>query len=115
MKGSDRTKITIFIGSPAMNCFDVTVAEQDGNLCVDSSSFRLMLPPDKAQAVRAYIGKQVIFGTRPEDIHACEYTPPGHRTELLTASVDVTEMSDRTETVQQPTANRRQPECRGQG
>ena len=81
-----------FIGSPAMNFFDVTLVEQDGDLYVDSGSFRLKLPPDKAQAARDYVGKQVIFGTRPEDIHDREFTPPGIRAEPLTATVDVTEL-----------------------
>jgi multiple sugar transport system ATP-binding protein len=81
-----------FIGSPAMNFFDVTLVEQDGDLYVDSGNFRLKLPPDKAQAAKDYVGKQVIFGTRPEDIHDREFTPPGIRAEPLTASVDVTEL-----------------------
>ncbi len=81
-----------FIGSPAMNFFDVTLVEQDGDLYVDSGSFRLKLPPDKAQGARDYAGKQVIFGTRPEDIHDREFTPPGIRAEPLTATVDVTEL-----------------------
>jgi multiple sugar transport system ATP-binding protein len=81
-----------FIGSPAMNFFDVTLVEQDGDLYVDSGSFRLKLPPEKAQAARGHVGKQVIFGTRPEDIHDREFTPPSIRAEPLTASVDVTEL-----------------------
>jgi multiple sugar transport system ATP-binding protein len=81
-----------FIGSPAMNFFDATVVEQDGDLYVDSGMFRLKLSPDKAQAARSYAGKQVVFGARPEDIHDREYVPPGIRSEPLTATVDVTEL-----------------------
>jgi multiple sugar transport system ATP-binding protein len=81
-----------FIGSPSMNFFDVTVVEQDGDLYVDSGMFRLKLSPEKAQAARSYAGKQVVFGTRPEDIHDREYVPPGIRAEPLTATVDVTEL-----------------------
>jgi multiple sugar transport system ATP-binding protein len=81
-----------FIGSPAMNFFDVTLVEQDGDLYVDSGTFRLKLPPDKAQAARGHAGKQFVFGARPEDIHDAEYTPPGIRAEPLEASVDVTEL-----------------------
>ncbi|MFN2244779.1 MAG: ABC transporter ATP-binding protein, partial [Anaerolineae bacterium] len=88
----DSVFVAGFIGSPAMNFFDVTLVEQDGDLYVDSGSFRLKLPPDKAQAAREYVGKQVIFGTRPEDIHDREFTPPGIRAEPLTAKVDVTEL-----------------------
>jgi len=81
-----------FIGSPAMNFFDATVVEQDGELYVDSGNFRLKLPPDKAQASRPYAGKQVVFGVRPEDIHDRELTPPGIRAEPIGAKVDVTEL-----------------------
>jgi multiple sugar transport system ATP-binding protein len=81
-----------FIGSPAMNFFDATVVEQDGDLYVDSGMFRLKLSPDKAQVARAYAGKQVVFGVRPEDIHDREYIPPGIRAEPITTTVDVTEL-----------------------
>jgi multiple sugar transport system ATP-binding protein len=81
-----------FIGSPAMNFFDATVVEQDGDLYADSGTFRLKLSPDKAQVARPYAGKHVVFGTRPEDIHDREYVPPGIRAEPITATVDVTEL-----------------------
>ena len=88
----DNIFVAGFIGSPAMNFFDVTLVEQDGNVYVDGGTFRLKLPPEKAQAARAYVGKQVVFGTRPEDIHDREFVPPGIRAEPLTAQVDVTEL-----------------------
>jgi multiple sugar transport system ATP-binding protein len=88
----DNVFVAGFIGSPAMNFFDVTLVEQDGDLYVDGGTFRLKLPPEKAQAARSHVGKQVIFGTRPEDIHDREFTPPGIRAEALTATVDVTEL-----------------------
>jgi multiple sugar transport system ATP-binding protein len=81
-----------FIGSPAMNFFDVTLVEQDGNVYVDGGTFRLKLPPEKLDAARPYVGQQVIFGTRPEDIHDREFVPPGIRAEPMTATVDVTEL-----------------------
>jgi multiple sugar transport system ATP-binding protein len=88
----DNVFVAGFIGSPAMNFFDVTVVEQDGELYVDGGTFRLKLPPEKAQAARPQVGKGVIFGVRPEDIHDREYTPPGIRAEPMTTSVDVTEL-----------------------
>jgi multiple sugar transport system ATP-binding protein len=81
-----------FIGSPAMNFFDVTVVEQDDDLYVEGGTFRLKLPPEKAQAARPQVGKQVIFGVRPEDIHDREFTPPGIRAEPMATTVDVTEL-----------------------
>jgi multiple sugar transport system ATP-binding protein len=81
-----------FIGSPAMNFFDVTLVEQDGDLYVDSGTFRLKLPPEKAVAARSHTGKQLVLGTRPEDIHDRDFTPPGIRAEPMTCKVDVTEL-----------------------
>jgi multiple sugar transport system ATP-binding protein len=88
----DNVFVAGFIGSPAMNFFDVTLVEQDGDVYVDSGAFRLKLPPEKADPARSYVGKEVVFGVRPEDIHDREYTPPGIRAEPLTAQVDVTEL-----------------------
>jgi multiple sugar transport system ATP-binding protein len=81
-----------FIGSPAMNFFDTTVVEQDGDIYVDSGTFRLKLPPDKVQAARPYAGQQIVFGVRPEDIHNREFVPPGIRAEPISTTVDVTEL-----------------------
>ncbi|NLF13386.1 MAG: ATP-binding cassette domain-containing protein, partial [Anaerolineaceae bacterium] len=88
----DNIFVAGFIGSPAMNFFDATLVEQDGNLVIDTGNFRLKLPPEKSQAARPYAGKEVIFGVRPEDIHDREFTPPGIRAEFFTAEVDVTEL-----------------------
>jgi len=88
----DNIFVAGFIGSPAMNFFDTSLVEQDGDMYVDGGTFRLKLPPEKAQVARPYVGKQVVFGTRPEDIHDREYVPPGIRAEPMTTSVDVTEL-----------------------
>ncbi|WP_155287104.1 ABC transporter ATP-binding protein [Lacticaseibacillus zhaodongensis] len=60
-----------FIGSPAMNFFTVTY--QDGRIS-DGRSLKLAVPEGRARILDAkgYNGKQVIFGIRPEDIHAEE-------------------------------------------
>jgi len=88
----DNVFVAGFIGSPAMNFFDVTLVEQDGDLYVDGGTFRLKLPPEKAQVARDHAGKQVVFGTRPEDIHDRQFVPTGIRAEPMTCKVDVTEL-----------------------
>jgi multiple sugar transport system ATP-binding protein len=88
----DNVFVAGFIGSPAMNFFDVTLVAQDGETYIDAGTFRVKLPPEKAKAAKDYVGKQVIFGCRPEDIHDREFTPPGIRAEPMTARVDVTEL-----------------------
>ena len=81
-----------FIGSPSMNFFDATLVESDGKLEINSGGFRLEVPPAKAEEWRAHKGKQVIFGIRPEDIHAKPYVAPGILEADMPAKVDVIEM-----------------------
>ena len=63
-----------------------------GDLYVDGGTFRLKLPAEKMQTAKAYAGKSVVFGARPEDFHDREFVPPGIRAESMTADVDVTEL-----------------------
>lgn len=83
-----------FIGSPSMNFFDATVVEEadTGKFYIDGGSFRLAVPDSKVEPLRPYKGQQIIFGIRPEDIHAYEFTPPGVVPAELDAEVDVTEL-----------------------
>ncbi|MCT3315986.1 ABC transporter ATP-binding protein [Lacticaseibacillus paracasei] len=57
-----------FIGSPAMNFFDVTY--RDGVIS-DGKGLRLSVPEGRAKVLedQGYNGKQLVFGIRPEDIH----------------------------------------------
>ncbi|MDH7485215.1 MAG: sn-glycerol-3-phosphate ABC transporter ATP-binding protein UgpC [Anaerolineae bacterium] len=81
-----------FIGSPSMNFFDATLVESDGQLFVDGGSFRLEVPEDKIAPLLPHKGKEVIFGIRPEDIHAKPFVPPGIAKADMKADVDVTEL-----------------------
>jgi multiple sugar transport system ATP-binding protein len=81
-----------FIGSPSMNFFDATLAESDGKLEINTGGFRLEVPAAKANDWRQFKGREVIFGIRPEDIHAKPFTPPGILESDINARVDVTEL-----------------------
>jgi multiple sugar transport system ATP-binding protein len=81
-----------FIGSPSMNFFDATLVESDGKLEINAGGFRLEVPAAKANEWRQYKGREVIFGIRPEDIHAKPFTPPGILESDVMARVDVTEL-----------------------
>jgi multiple sugar transport system ATP-binding protein len=81
-----------FIGSPAMNFFDATLVGTKEEMYVDGGTFKVRLPPGKAAAVADYLGKEVAFGVRPEDIHDRQYAPPEITAEPLTVKVDVTEL-----------------------
>jgi len=81
-----------FIGSPAMNFFDAQLVERDGKVAVDCKNFILEVPEDRVAVCRQHLGKEVIFGIRPEDIHDPEFAPPGIAKALVEAKVDVTEL-----------------------
>ena len=66
-----------FIGSPAMNFFDVALVDREGQLAMKSETLSLPLPLSCPEAYRAYVGKRVICGIRPEDIHDASFVPPG--------------------------------------
>ena len=56
-----------FIGSPAMNFFNVKF---DGNRLTNSEGLDIVIPEGQAKILRekGYQGKEVIFGIRPEDV-----------------------------------------------
>jgi multiple sugar transport system ATP-binding protein len=81
-----------FIGSPSMNFFDATLAETDGKLEINAGGFRLEVPEEKAKDWRQFKGREVIFGVRPEDVHAKPYVPPGILESDIQSRVDVTEL-----------------------
>jgi multiple sugar transport system ATP-binding protein len=81
-----------FIGSPSMNFFDATLVEQDGKLLIDGGSFKLPVPDSKKVTYLPQKGKKVIFGIRPDDVHAANFAPPGITPAPLKADVDVTEL-----------------------
>ena len=81
-----------FIGSPAMNFFDVTLASENGDLYVDGGTFRVKVPESKLQAFLPYKGQRVTFGIRPDDIHDPHFTPPNIVPGKIKAEVDVTEL-----------------------
>jgi len=81
-----------FIGSPAMNFFPATVNQQDGKLFLDAKSFAVEIPEARAEPYKAYVGKNVIFGLRPEDIYNPEFASPGIVAQPVDSNVEVVEL-----------------------
>lgn len=80
-----------FIGSPSMNFFDAVLKQEDGKMVVESDIFKLTVPDELRSRYEAHLGKPVIFGIRPEDIHDPDYQPTGTITAIVEANVDVVE------------------------
>jgi len=82
-----------FIGSPAMNFFTGTVTGTTDEMYVDSGAVRLRLPQAQVEQLgQENIGREVVFGVRPEDIHHPQYVPGGVNEQSIEATVDVTEL-----------------------
>ncbi|HID76260.1 MAG TPA: ABC transporter ATP-binding protein [Planctomycetaceae bacterium] len=81
-----------FIGSPAMNFFDATLVERDGQVRVETKDFLIPIPENRQETYRPHLGKEVILGIRPEDVHDPEYAPPGIQQARVKARVTVTEL-----------------------
>ena len=81
-----------FIGSPAMNFFDVTIVGSDEEVSLDAGTFKLKVPSHKMESLHDYLGKEVVFGIRPEDVHDPDFASPGIIGASVKARVDVTEL-----------------------
>lgn len=88
----DNLFVAGFIGSPAMNFFPASIEKEDGKLYVNGEAFHVTIPEDKVSTFEPYVGKRVVFGLRPEDIHNPEFAPPNIDAQPVEAKVDVTEL-----------------------
>jgi multiple sugar transport system ATP-binding protein len=74
-----------FIGSPAMNLVQSSLAERNGGIYAEFGPVRLRLPETVLAgrpALRGYIGKPVIVGLRPEDIEDAAFVPSANGSTL---------------------------------
>ncbi len=88
----DNLFVAGFIGTPAMNFFNAKLKRDNGKLLVDATSFTVQVPEDKVATFEPEIGRDVIFGIRPEDIHNPQFAPPGIHAQPVEAVVDITEL-----------------------
>ncbi|MBJ6360785.1 ABC transporter ATP-binding protein [Paenibacillus sp. GCM10012307] len=60
-----------FIGSPSMNFIRGTLTEKGGSVNFKTTGIDVAFPEGRAKIIRekGYVGKEVIIGIRPEDLH----------------------------------------------
>src|SRR6056297_1343449 len=82
-----------FIGSPAMNFMDAKIDEEDGKYYIDGDgSFRIIIPENRMEKfpeIKNYVGKEVVFGIRPEDLVDSSITHDFDLSEDNTFNADV--------------------------
>ena len=63
-----------FMGSPQMNFLDATLSQKGNDVFAKVGTHEVLVPASKAKVLKdkGYIGKTVIMGIRPEDIHDSE-------------------------------------------
>ena len=77
-----------FIGSPPMNFLNVKIGEKGGKIVADEGTFELTVTDDQAKILKNYVGKEVFFGIRPEDM---EYSATAAASNNMQMKVSVIE------------------------
>ncbi|MEC0090397.1 ABC transporter ATP-binding protein [Paenibacillus macquariensis] len=82
-----------FIGSPTMNFIKGTLSESNGSVRFRADGLDVEVPGGKAQILKnkSMIGKEVIMGIRPEDIHEEPVFLEASPNTMFSSTVDVTE------------------------
>jgi multiple sugar transport system ATP-binding protein len=83
-----------FIGSPAMNMVEATLARTNGSISAQVGDQTLTLPEETLAArpaLRGYEGRQVVLGIRPEDLEDVALAPEVPADRRLRGEVTLTE------------------------
>jgi len=61
-----------FIGSPPMNFLTVKVLGEGSSMMLDEGSFKVKPAAEHLEPLKKYVGKDIYFGIRPEDLSFCD-------------------------------------------
>ncbi len=82
-----------FIGSPSMNFIQGKLVEEGGEVRFKANGVNVVFPEGRAKTLRekGYVGKDVVFGVRPEDIHQEPIFLEASPNSIVNANVEVAE------------------------
>ena len=80
-----------FVGTPPMNFLDGKIVAHDGGVAFEEGSATIGLPGRFVERLRAYVGREVVFGIRPEDVLDRPPTDESVTTVRLQTTVEVVE------------------------
>ena len=90
--------VACFIGSPSMNCFEGTIVQTGGKIgfkekesANGAGGFSIAIDEANAKHLLPYVGKEVVFGTRPEDLEVRAIEDGSKRDCSLRAKIEVVE------------------------
>jgi multiple sugar transport system ATP-binding protein len=83
-----------FIGSPQMNFFDVKLVREGNSVYATFGDNKVLIPQGKVAKLtdESYIGKEVVLGIRPENIHDEEVFLANAPKALIDVNVEVVEL-----------------------
>ena len=81
-----------FIGSPQMNFIDAKIEKRGDDTWALFGDEAIKIPEGRASKLADYIGKEIVMGIRPEDIHDDEAFLSTYPDAAVSAYVEVTEM-----------------------
>ena len=83
-----------FIGSPQMNTIDAEVAQEGSDVTLSFGGNTIKLPEAKAKKLieGGYVGKTVVLGIRPEDVHDDEMFISSSPDSVIEATIRVYEL-----------------------
>ena len=83
-----------FMGSPQMNFLDAQIAEKGSDLIAKVGEYDIVIPAAKAKVLKdgGYVGKTVVLGIRPEDIHDSQMFIEASPSVPMTSTVKVYEL-----------------------
>ncbi len=81
-----------FIGTPPMNFFKSKIQKIDNSLFIVDNMIKMQIPEKWREKVEPFIGKDVVFGSRPEDIGSPEAeSRPAPESQKINAKIEVIE------------------------
>ncbi|GHU62419.1 sugar ABC transporter ATP-binding protein [Clostridia bacterium] len=85
--------VASFIGSPQMNIFPAQLTKQEEDYVLAFGTNTVKIPMGKAKQIeKEYIGKEVLLGIRPEDLHDEEAFLASSPHSIIEATIKVYEM-----------------------
>ncbi|NIQ39341.1 MAG: sn-glycerol-3-phosphate ABC transporter ATP-binding protein UgpC [Proteobacteria bacterium] len=80
-----------FVGSPSMNFVDAKIIQDDSDLFIDATNFKVRVPEGRCPMCYDLVGRDVIFGIRPEHIEDRMYCIDPISDNCFSAHVDFIE------------------------
>lgn len=83
-----------FMGSPQMNMVDAAIEKNGDDYCLKYGQYSIKVPKEKNKedALKDYVGKTVVLGIRPENVHDEPEILAEAKEGILEADVEVTEL-----------------------